>query len=89
MPRLTTTFAAPLDEETLNGLTLWLDQTMFEGYEGVDYRFECTAAQINTRIPGSMSQSRQERLCAAIDDALNRIVRHLGPATSVTDSSGD
>jgi hypothetical protein len=36
-----------------------------------------------------MSQSRQERLCAAIDDALNRIVRHLGPATSVTDSSGD
>jgi hypothetical protein len=89
MPRLTTVFATPPDEDTLDGLTLWLDQIIFEGFESVAYRFEYADEQIDTVIPASMSEARLLRMCGAIDEALNRIVRHLAPATTITAASGE
>lgn len=79
---LITTFAAAPDEEQLNNLTLWLDQTEFRGFGQVDYRFEYSLdGTIRCHVPGDLPTARLASLSSAIDQALTRIVSELGPRT--------
>jgi hypothetical protein len=80
---LVTTFeAADPAEVQLNSLSLWLDQTQFEGCEEVDYRFQySTDGSIECRAPGGLPEARLVALAAAIDEALGRIASDMEPKT--------
>jgi hypothetical protein len=84
-PALITTFEAEVpDEEQLNNLTLWLDQTEFAGFEDVDYRFEYSPdGTIGCRVPEGVPADQLARLCVAVDQALARIARDLAPRTRI------
>jgi hypothetical protein len=74
--------AASPDEEQLNNLTLWLDQTQFDGFEDVDYRFEYSSAgTIGCCVPGDLTPDRLLALAAAIDRTLELIVSDMAPRT--------
>ena len=82
---LVTSFEAEApDEEQLNNLALWLDQTQFDGFEDVDYRFEYSlAGTIGCRVPGALPRERLVALASAIDQALALIVSEMAPRTQL------
>jgi hypothetical protein len=82
---LITTFEAEVpDEEQLNNLTLWLDQTELAGFEDVDYRFEYSLdGTIGCRVPAGVPADQLARLCVAVDQTLARIASDLAPRTRI------
>lgn len=80
---LITAFEAEVpDEEQLNNMTLWLDQTQFKGFEDLDYRFEYSLdGTIRCGVPEGVPADRLAALCAAVDQALELIAREFAPRT--------
>lgn len=69
-------------EDRLDGLSMWLPQEDFAGFERVDYRFEYADDTIRCIVTDSLDAQQLAVLSSMIDAALRRIVALLEPRTT-------